>query len=247
MDRVNDDVLTLADIAKFWSRAPGSVRTEDEIFCLLIQAVWRGDLKVEVPAGHEPRNGDYRYSLLRALAGVHSHPGLLFVRPGQPVDPVEEKLDDRTTLLDLQKRIIWVAEGDDPDEATAQLAFEKLASAKIDDYDAAVVGPILLSLSVERDALQRYCKITGEALPTFWFKKTATRSTVSAERQCEKWLAQFVRKGPKPDSKPNLKREARKRIPDLSGAAFDRAWDKAAPPEWKARGAPTKRKRNDNQ
>jgi hypothetical protein len=247
MDRVTDDVLTLADVAKFWSRAPTSVRTEDEIFCLLVEAVWRGDLTVEVPAGHEPRNGDYRYSLLRAMAGVHRHPGLLFVRPGQPVDPVEEMLADGTTLLDLTKRISWVVDGEEPDETTAEAAFEKLASAKIDDYNAAVVNPILLSLSVDRDALRRYCETTGEALPTFWFKKTATRSTVSAERQCEKWLAELVRSGPKPESKPKLKSEARKLFPGLSGAAFDRVWDKAAPPEWKARGAPTKRKRNDNQ
>jgi hypothetical protein len=247
MDRVTDDVLTLAEIAKFWSRAPGSVHTADEIFCRLVQAVWRGDLTVELSARREPRNGDYRYSLLRAVAGVRSHPGLLFVRPGEPVGPVEEMLADGTTLLDLTKRIAWVADGEEPDDTEAEAAFRTLASADIDDYDVAVVGPILLSLSVERDALQRYCKITGEALPTFWFKKTATRSTVSAERQCEKWLAELVQKGPKPDSKPNLKSEARKRIPDLSGAAFDRAWDKAAPPEWKARGAPTKRKRNDNQ
>jgi hypothetical protein len=48
MDRVTDDILTLADIAKFWSRAPGSFRTENEIFCLLVQAGWRGDLTVDV-------------------------------------------------------------------------------------------------------------------------------------------------------------------------------------------------------
>jgi hypothetical protein len=240
MDRVTDDVLTLADIAKFWSRAPGSVRTEEEIFGLLVQAVWRGNLTIKVPAEHEPRNGDYRYSLLQAMAGVHSHPGVLFVQPCEPVEPVEELLADGTTLLDLRERIVWVADGEEPDEATAEAAFGTLASVKIDDYDAAVVGPILMSLSVDRVALRRYCEGAKISPPKFWITTKSSRGTSAAKAHCIKWLASLARSGSKPASKAALRKDALAKFPGLTADGFNAVWKAHAPTHWKRAGAPKK-------
>jgi hypothetical protein len=240
MDRVTDDVLTLAAIAKFWSRAPGSVHTADEIFCRLVQAVWRGDLTVELPARREPRNGDYRYSLLRAVAGVRSHPGLLFVRPGEPVGPVEEMLADGTTLLDLTKRIAWVADGEEPDDTQAEAAFRTLASADIDDYDVAVVGPALLSLSVDRDALRRYCEGAKISPPKFWITTKSSRGTSAAKAKCIKWFVSLAKSGSKPDSKAALRKDALAKFPGLTADGFNAVWKAHAPTHWKRAGAPKK-------
>ena len=236
MDRVTDDVLTLAAIAKFWSRAPGSVHTADEIFCRLVQAVWRGDLTVELPVRREPRNGDYRYSLLRAVAGVRSHPGILFVRPGEAVEPVEEMLDDGTTLLDLRERIAWVADGEEPDEATAKAAFVALASVDLDAYDEATILPILRALPIERDRLQQFCEIAGYALPTFWFGNGASQTKASAVARCRTWFETLVKAGEYPGPKPEVRMIAMRKFKGLSARSFDKVWNEKAPEWWKRPG-----------
>jgi hypothetical protein len=241
MDRVSVNTLSLSDIAAYWSREQGTIFTSAEIMNMLVQAVWRGDLIVTRPVGHPPRAGDYRYSLLRAVTGVRTHPGLLFIRPGDMIEPAETELLDGGVLVDLRERIPWVAEGDEPSDAMAQAAFATLATVDLDAYDEAIVGPILQGLPIDRDALSTYCESTGIPLPLFWFPKTSQpRSTGSAERQCEKWLRGLARESGKPGSKTVLKKDAMARFPGLSGAAFDRAWEKAAPAGWKEPGAPTK-------
>jgi hypothetical protein len=241
MDRVPADILSLAEVARFWSRDPHTIFAQAEIADLLIQAIWRGDLAVTSPAGHNPRAGDYRQSLLLAVAGIRTHPGLLFIRPGDDVRPAETDLPDGGALIDLRERISWTADGVEPSDATTQAAFAKLASVELDAYDEAVVGPILLGLPIDRDALRAFCESSGFPLPKFWFPKgPPTRRTASAERQCEKWLEDLARQGGKPGSKRALEREALTKFTGLSGAAFGRAWQKAAPPAWKGPGAPTK-------
>lgn len=241
MDRVPADILSLAEVARFWSRDPHTIFAQAEIADLLIQAIWRGDLAVTSPAGHNPRAGEYRQSLLLAVAGIRTHPGLLFIRPGDDVVPIATDLPDGGTLVDMRDRISWVAVGDEPSEATTQAAFVTLASVELDAYDEAVVGPILLGLPIDRDALRAFCEKTGITLPKFWFPKgTPKKITASAERQCEKWLADLARQGSKPGSKRALEREALTRFTGLSGAAFGRAWEKATPPAWKEPGAPKK-------
>jgi hypothetical protein len=246
MDRVTADTLTLADVAKYWARAAKSVHTKEEIVSLLVQAIWSGDLTVEVPAGRVPRNGEYRYSLLDMVARVRTHPGLLFVRPGEPVDPAEQELADGYTLVDLRERVAWVEDGEAPDEATARVAFTALSSVDLDAYDPSTILPILWTLTIDREALRQYCKATGRRLPEFWFGQTAEVSTASAGTQCRKWLSELVQKGPKPAGKTKLKSDAQKLIPKLSGAAFDAAWDETVPPEWKEPGAPRKPIRRHN-
>ena len=241
MDHVVDRELTLTDVARFWSRESGTIFSQAEIISLLVQAFWRGDLNVPPPVGHNPRSGDYRHTLLRAVAGIRTHPGLLFIRPEDDVGPVETDLSDGGALVDLSERIFWVADGSEPSDATTQAAFVTLASVELDAYDEAVVGPILLGLPIDRDALRVFCEKAGITLPKFWFPKgTPTRSTASAERRCEKWLEDLARQGGKPGSKRALEREALTKFAGLSGAAFGRAWEKAAPTAWKKPGAPTK-------
>lgn len=241
MDHVVDNVLLLSDVARFWSREPGAIFSAAEIVSQLVQAVWRGDITVLPPPGHNPRSGDYRHSLLRAVAGIRTHPGLLFVRPGDDVEPVVADLPDGGALVDLRERISWPAEGEEPSAATTQSAFGTLASVELDAYDEAVLGPILLGLPIDRDALRAFCESSGLPRPKFWFPKgTSTRSTASAERQCEKWLADLARQGGKPGSKRALQQEAMTKFTGLGGAAFGRAWEKAAPTAWKKPGAPTK-------
>ena len=241
MDRVTDKELAISDVARFWSREPGTIFSQAEIVDTLIRAIWRGDLTIVPPAGHSPRSGDYRRSLLAAVVGVHSHPGLLFVLPEDDVEPVETELPDGSVLFDLRERISWAAHGDEPSDAMAQAAFVALASLDLDAYDEAVVGPILHGLSIDRDALRIYCEGGGISLPRFWFpKESQTRSTSSAEQQCKKWLVKQAGRSDKPGNKSDLKRDAMAQFAGLSGAAFDRAWEKAAPPAWKKSGAPAK-------
>lgn len=244
MDRVTQSSASLADIAGFWSREPTAVYAEEQIVAILVQAIWLGQLVVQPPAGHVPLVGDYRYSLLRAVASVRTHPGLLFLRPGDPVAPAIADLPDGGALVDIGQRINWVADGAEPDAAVAEAAFSALASAEMDDYDEVTVVPILRALLVEREALRRYCERARIPLPKFWFAPTPARSTVSAERLCERWLSDLARTGAKPGSKSRVRDDALSRFPGLSGAAFARVWKKVAPSAWKESGAPTKPKRH---
>jgi hypothetical protein len=246
MDCVVAASLLLAEVAKFWPRGPNAAYAEDEIVEVLLQAVWRGDLVIDPPTGHVPRDGDYRYSLLRVVAGVRAHPGLLFVRPGDHVGPRIEDQPDGRALYDPRERIAWVADGAEPDETKATAAFAVLAAAGLDAYDPETMVPLLRTLPVERDALQRYCERAQIPLPSFWFPKTTQPSTVSAERQYERWLSELARMGRKPGSKAKMRGGALKRFPGLSAAAFDRAWTEVAPTAWWEPRAPTKPKRRDN-
>ncbi|MHB2169542.1 hypothetical protein [Alsobacter sp. R-9] len=236
MDHIKDTGLCLADVARFWAREPTVVYTEDEIVAILVQAVWRGDLLVEPPAGHVPRDGDYRYSLLKAVAGIDSHPGLLFVRPGEPVAPAVTDLPDGGALVDPRERIEWVAVGAEPDEATAEATFSTLASVTVDAYDAATTVPILRTLTIERDALRQFCEIAGYALPTFWFEKGAVRTSAAAVTRCRTWFKTVVDAGDYPGPKPEVRALAMRKFKGLSARAFDRVWKEMAPKRWKQSG-----------
>lgn len=201
-----------------------------------MQAVWRGDLTVDPPAGHVPRNGDYRYSLMRATAGVRTHPGLLFLRPGEVVDPSEQKLPDGSTLVDLRKRIPWVGDGEEPDEATAKAAFATLATVDLDDYDEATILPILQAMPIERDRLQQFCEIAGYALPTFWFEKGASQTFAAAMSRCRTWFQTLVDADEYPGTKPEVRVIAMRRFKGLSARAFDKIWHEKAPEWWKRPG-----------
>ncbi|MHB2168941.1 hypothetical protein [Alsobacter sp. R-9] len=236
MDHVKDTTLCFAEVAEFWAREPNSVYTEAKIVDVLVQAVWRGDLIIEPPTGHVPRDGDYRYSLLKAVAGIDTHPGLLFVRPGEPVAPAVTDLPDGGALVDLCKRIAWVAAGAEPDKATAEAAFSTLASVTMEAYDAATTVPILRTLPIERDALQQFCEIAGYALPTFWFEKGASRTSVGAVTRCRTWFKALVDAGEYPGPKPEVRTLAMRKFKGLSARAFDRIWHEKAPEWWKRSG-----------
>lgn len=236
MDRVTAASLSIADVARLWAREANAVYEEDEIVDLLVQAVWRGDLIVEPPTGHFPRDGDYRYSLLKAVAGIDSHPGLLFVRPEEPVAPAVTDLPDGGALVDLRERIAWVAVGAEPDGVTAEAAFSTLASVTMEAYDAATTLPILRTLTIEHDALRQFCEIAGYALPTFWFEKGAVRTSAAAVTRCRTWFETLVKAGEYPGPKPEVRAIAMRKFKGLSARAFDRIWHEKAPKRWKRAG-----------
>lgn len=67
-----------------------------------------------------------------------------------------------------------------------------------------------------------------------------TNKDKKAEADCGEWIAEFARSNKRP-KKEDLKTTAIKTFfPHLSGEAFDRAWEKNAPVDWKVAGRPKK-------
>jgi hypothetical protein len=62
-------------------------------------------------------------------------------------------------------------------------------------------------------------------------------ATKKAERDCEEWIEKLAADGCKPANKEAVRKMAKKKFGlRLSGRGFSRAWDKAAPNEWRIPG-----------
>ena len=79
-----------------------------------------------------------------------------------------------------------------------------------------------------------------------WTVRPRTPGRMNAETHCREWLVGLMRESPtfRPKPKPDFRKEAQKRFPNLSGASFDKAWRSAVgasnAPAWSASGRPRK-------
>ena len=116
----------------------------------------------------------------------------------------------------------------------AAVAFQQLAPASLADY-AAVLRPVLESMTVGRWDLAAFCDRRSYSAPKFWFH---TEGSKAAENMCGLWLRDLVQRGRKPATKATIRKTALIRFTGLTERGFNRVW----PPEWGTPGAPRKRK-----
>jgi hypothetical protein len=237
---LSETALTLTDVARLWARElPGSPPAI-EIGDRLLAAFWRGDLAVASHDDSGAPQSDRRDQLLEIISRGGSHPSLLVLRPGEPVEPEIVDLPDGGAIVDLRHRIAWPPV-DGPSRSIARLAaFEALAAASLDDYSADV-APLLAGQTVTRDAFAQFCEEHGYPLPKFWFASSQAPSSAAAERQCRRWFERQVASGEQPSSKAAMQADAQRLFPGLSRNGFVRIWDAQAPDAWRRSGRPRTR------
>jgi hypothetical protein len=235
-----EPALALGVIAQDWGRDLPQHPPASEVFSLLVQAIWRGDLRLR-PAETDESGSDPRARLLGVLRAHPDHPGLLFVDCASDAPTAMVHLPDGGILADLRVVVIWPK---DPAKWTAEMltaACAALAEAKLDDYAGEAVAVYLHSEMIDQAAFAAFCKRRGYALPAFWFRGGLHTVARGAEERCRTWLRTLVQGHgeAKPQVKERLFQYAQEKFPTLSPRAFERIWAAEAPSSWKRGGRPS--------
>ena len=228
---LSERILTLEQIAEYWSRETGGILTSDEIHNRLLAEFWQGQLEVTGPSGNSVVDH-------RKVLGVVSHqreqPGVLFIESEDERPPLEV-MPDGSICVDATRYIVLPSESSCWTQPQVEDAYACLAVMSFDDFHESI-RVALRMLSTTAEPLRAYCKAMDCEPPRFWFgKETGVRWNSVRERQAEVWFKK-VAAGRKQKTKSEYFFDARKAFPDMPEKAFKRIWNKFAPPEWRRSG-----------
>ena len=145
---LNDTHLCLGDLSNHWVRDLSQAPPVGEVFDILIQAMWQGDLDVRLP---NAADGDacVRKRLLDACRISDNHPRLIFVNEGTDAPSSCIEHPDGSVSVNLARCVIWRA-NDEANSSRFQDACLVMSAAKFNDY-ADIIKVTLTLLFVQRD------------------------------------------------------------------------------------------------
>ncbi len=172
---LSESSLSLNEIARHWRRSIKQRPPWEEVFDLLLKAVWSRELVRRGSSGQKiPLE-----QLLRVTSLVRSQPGILFYENEGDLPPEKTELEDGSAKFDLRKRIylpcdqsIWTPE-------ITSAACESLATCTLQDYEPDLVRIALCMLEVDRTDFAAFCDARGYARPDFWFGPDALKGNLS--------------------------------------------------------------------
>jgi hypothetical protein len=226
-----EQALTIEEITREWARLLRKPRRE--IFDQLIKAFWRGDLE---PLLADAANNPARDRMLRILRIHSSHRLIVICADAKDIPSQLEELSDGGLIVDLATYLVLPPSPRNWDDAVLTAAFRQLSEIGADSYgDEFLI--YLRDQEIERTAFARYCDRYQYPRPKFWFGPGSQRvSRASDETACRRWL-QKLGEGEKTQGKGGYFADAKRRWPELSEAAFKRAWSAGVPDNWKEAGA----------
>ena len=233
--------LRLNDIAAHWQRDLSQRPPLGEIVDELIGAMWRGELRINIPIAEEEGLETRRF-LLRLLRRSGGHPRLILVDDETEIPQLVTTGEDGMLHVRVAEVVIWHADPAQQTDLMFEAACATLATARLTDYGPMGQG-VLPFLLVTRDAFGAYCELTQRPLPGFWFTRRLPGSSMGAKTICKQWLRREVKAGKKRQSKPAYLAEAQSLAPGLAERAFDIIWRATVPAEWKKAGAMPKNRR----
>ena len=160
------NVLRLDEIAEYWSREIGGVRTTTEIYNELLSAFWHNRLTIFGSSGEARVD---RRGLLRSVRLKSEHPGFAVLASVKMIPPAMKKHPDGGATVNLMKYIILPSDEADWSDDILEAAYRILVKMSFDDYHGVLI-PGLLALSTTQEALGLYCDMKGYARPMFWFR-----------------------------------------------------------------------------
>ena len=166
-----DNVLRLSEIAKYWARELGGIRTDSEIHAELLGAFWRGILPAITSAGGgrmDPKR------MLHAINLSREHPGFVLVERAGSIPPSKEEQPDGGVVIDLTRYIVLPADPTMWSDEIITAACEQLAEVPFEGFNPLVL-PGLYALSATKEATGDFCDQRGYARPRFWFGTTPAR------------------------------------------------------------------------
>jgi hypothetical protein len=225
-------VLSLEEIAKYWSREIGGVRTTDEIFDQLLSAFWLGELQL---TGSRGDNQIDRHTVMKWVNRRRQHPGFTLIENLGERPSGTTSMPDGSVLVDITKYIILPSNEASWTNDLIDAALARLSNMSVIDFDD-LIRPGFYALRTTRARLQAYCQTIGYALPRFWFSGDHTlRWNIRRENEAKAWFRQIA-VGPKRKSKSQYFADALKEFPNISRDAFDRIWRDVVPPVWQKSG-----------
>jgi hypothetical protein len=248
---LSDQGLAVSEVVEHWVRSIPEHPTFQELVTRLLQAYWRGDLRIHPPSNPRPTEPVLLLGILHDYVSKRSDSEdfeIVFYEDENelPEDLVE--LPDGSMLCDNRTRIRLPHDPNHWSPDVLAQAFERLQTLEFQAFPRdAMTG--FLALSVDRDAFGELCDHRGWPRPSFWFSGSqrgeTRRSLASARTRARKWLRDQTR-GSKRQSKEGYWVEASAKFPGLSKRAFDAIWAKEVPPPWRQPGAPKRvRRRTD--
>ena len=97
------NVLSLEEIAEYWSREIAGVRTMAEMYAELLSAFWRDDLTVFGSSGKVPVD---RRRFLELVRRESVHPGFTLVDSAGVIPPAIEKQFGRSIIIDTTTYVV---------------------------------------------------------------------------------------------------------------------------------------------
>jgi hypothetical protein len=229
---IRENVLHLDQIAEYWSRELGGVRTPPEIYAELLAAFWQGALVVVHAHNLYPID---RESMLKAIDSTPNleHPGFTLVDSAEMIPPKVEQHPDGRVTVDQGVYIVLPLDHTDWTDEIVRAAYDEFAKLSFDDFHELLKPPIY-GLGATQEAFAAYYDLMGWGRPRFWFGKER-KGTTRRQGHAEVWLKQIA-SGPKRKPKDAYFAEAARQFPGLPRKAFDRIWDRVVPRNWKRSG-----------
>src|SRR5438045_2068840 len=165
------NVLSLEEIAEYWSREIAGVRTMAEMYAELLSAFWRDDLTVFGSSGKVPVD---RRRFLELVRRESVHPGFTLVDSAGVIPPAIEKQFGRSIIIDTTTYVVLPSDHSDWTDDIVETAYRRLATMSFEDFHD-VLKPGLRALSTTREELRNFCAMKGYDLPRFWFRATKER------------------------------------------------------------------------
>lgn len=248
---IHDPILSLLQIASFWSDERVPARSEEETFALLLASFWRGEFE-----GVTVNTVGRKITRRNVLTALNSQREMLttplILLPGARAPEPIYGLDGSVTLPLMLQLILpldasmWTDE--QIIEASRVLAEDAHRAVTRRTTDAAYsydhrVWPAIFEIALKRADFLRWVAGTGERKPTFWGSSTAAVEArkKSAEEQKKarfdfafKWLSENV----------TPRRKRRETIEDCmraTGVPFRivvKAWDALPSQQKRPRGRP---------
>jgi hypothetical protein len=162
------NVLSLEEIAEYWSREINGIRTAPEIFNELLAAFWRSRLVLYGTTGRTPVD---RRGLLRAISKFPEHPGFTIVESVDSIPLTATYRLDGGISIDTTVYVILPLDHDHWSNDIIESASEALADRSFEDFDGMMARGLRL-LGSTREALGIYCELMGYNFPRFWLRTT---------------------------------------------------------------------------
>jgi hypothetical protein len=225
---LNDPVLSLEEIAEYWSREIGGILTREQVYENLLSNFWRGILFITDLSG---ANKIDRVAMLEIVSRSRHQPGVSLLETDDDRPPAVEQMLDGGFRIDPIRYIALPSDVPSWTNDLVEAACTQLATVSFDDFDDQIKTG-LKTFCTNKDSLRGFCEAMGWPVPFFWFGKDRPgKWNSSRELDAEAWFKRIAA-GPKRKAKAGYLADARKEFPGIPNNAFYRIWKEHTSAAW---------------
>jgi len=171
-----EESLTLFEIARHWGRDLPQRPPQQEVLQTLLGAMWKSELRATLGPGERSTHEQ----LLRILADVKSHPGILIYDDAMSLPPDTVPMPDGGAVVDIRKRIYLPRDTATWTPEITSDACAALAKCAFEDYSDDLIRLVLANLEITKGDFTMFCDARGYERPAFWFGRGKAPTPKSA-------------------------------------------------------------------